>query len=341
MPLSPSQYYLHLLLLRSSSQVSSPYPPCLLLTSLFPPPTPFITALHVVVGIEVGAYIIEMVANSLHTAILTERTRLHERQGLGLDAPVHSKVSNNALLLLVYLYNLRVVHHTLIVDIMHLLAGSFEKDTIDSNSGGSGGSSRSGGGRNNGNGKSSGGSGDSSSSSSKEVLPIGELEVELLIVIVDHCGPQLRADDPLGIKNAILKLNKRAAQSMTSSSSPSAAAASSSMGKSIGRTSVGSGTGLGVGSGLVSDAATSHMSGRLRFMMEAFADMKNNKSRRVQSANADVVKALRRWLGTIKNSLGASRSGADQCLRVTLADLLDAEKKGSCDSNAFMSTISI
>ena len=281
-----------------------------------------------VVGIEVGAYIIEMVANSLHTAILTERTRLHDRQGLGLDAPVHSKVSNNALLLLVYLYNLRVVHHTLIVDIMHLLAGSFEKDSTDSSSGGS-----SGGGRNSGSGKNSSSSGGDNSSSSKEVLAIGELEVELLIVIVDHCGPQLRADDPLGIKNAILKLNKRASLSVASSSSAAAASSSSSsMGKSVGRLGSGSGldlgSGLGSGSGSGSDASTSHMSGRLRFMIEAFADMKNNKSRRVQSANADVVKGLRRWLGTIKNSLGASRSGADQCLRVTLADLLDAEKKG-------------
>jgi nucleolar MIF4G domain-containing protein 1 len=63
-------------------------------------------------------------------------------------------------------------------------------------------------------------------------------------------------------------------------------------------------------------------------MLEAFADLKNNKSRRSQNANAEVVKSLRRWLGTIKNSSVGGRGTNHQCMRVTLADLIDADKKG-------------
>eukprot|EP01036_Dinobryon_divergens_P052613 gene52613-70341_t len=61
-------------------------------------------------------------------------------------------------------------------------------------------------------------------------------------------------------------------------------------------------------------------------MLEAFTDLKNNKSRRTQSSNADVVRQLRKWLGSIKSSLGCKNG--DLCLRVSLQDLLEAEKRG-------------
>jgi nucleolar MIF4G domain-containing protein 1 len=62
-------------------------------------------------------------------------------------------------------------------------------------------------------------------------------------------------------------------------------------------------------------------------MFEALTDLKNNKSRRIQTSNAEVVKHLRKWLGAIKTALGQKQSG-DTCLRVTLQDLLAAETKG-------------
>ena len=72
------------------------------------------------------------------------------------------------------------------------------------------------------------------------------------------------------------------------------------------------------------------MSNRLRFMFEALTDLKNNKSRRVQTANAEIVKRLRKWLGSIKTSLPRNSGAAtgDPCLRVSLRDLLDADKRG-------------
>lgn len=246
-----------------------------LMTSLIPIYAAMIAALHLAVGADVGAFIIESLATSLHKEIEKEREILQsESGGSGTDHKyITSKLSNNALLLLVYLYNLRVLHHTLIVDLMTLLAGSFQSTPSSSAP---------------------------SQTSVKDTgkglsgplvgVAIGELEVELLVCLVDHCGAQLRADDPIGLKTAITTLTRRSA--------------------------------------VQSDAQNAAGSTRLRFMLEALTDLRNNKSRRIQSANADVVKGLRHWLGTVKNSLGGGRAGIDLCLRVSLTDLLDAEKTG-------------
>ena len=165
-----------------------------MMTSLIPIYAAVVAALHFTVGSEVGAFIMESLANTLCNAVLDDRQLVEHHQAqpdAALVVPhVGSKVPNNALLLLVYMYNMRVVHHMLIVDIMNLLVGSFaslpgsQVPVVDAGN-----------------------------------LPLGELEVELLCCLVDHCGPLLRADDPLAVKNAILKLNKRAASLSSSSSS--------------------------------------------------------------------------------------------------------------------------
>ena len=256
--------------------------PSQLMVSLIPIYAAMIAALHVAVGADVGAFIIESLATSLHSAIEKERKLLTVSSSASSDKEhkyISSKLSNNALLLLVYLYNLRVLHHTLIVDIMTLLAGSFQnlpitKDTKDTKSSSSHPKSVE----------------EGACTGDASIVAIGELEVELLVCLVDHCGAQLRSDDPLGLKTAITTLNKRSA---------------------------------------VQSAATNAAgSTRLKFMLEALTDLRNNKSRRIQSANAEVVKGLRHWLGSVKNSIGGGRAGADLCLRVSLNDLLDAEKTG-------------
>lgn len=248
--------------------------PSQLMVSLIPIYAAMIAALHVAVGADVGAFIVESLATSLHTAIEKERKMLIVSSSGSADEHkyISSKLSNNALLLLVYLYNLRVLHHTLIVDLMTLLAGSFQNFPTTSSS-----------------------SHDkkveaAACSSGVSEVAIGELEVELLVCLVDHCGAQLRSDDPLGLKTAITTLNKRSA--------------------------------------VQSAAGNAAGSTRLKFMLEALTDLRNNKSRRIQSANAEVVKGLRHWLGSVKNCIGGGRAGADLCLRVSLNDLLDAEKTG-------------
>lgn len=61
-------------------------------------------------------------------------------------------------------------------------------------------------------------------------------------------------------------------------------------------------------------------------MMDTLADLRNNKSKRTQAANIEVVKAQRKWIGSIKSALG-SKSG-DLCLRVSVQDLLEVDQKG-------------
>ena len=337
-----------------------------LMTSLIPIYAAMIAALHVAVGADVGAFLIETLATSLYTAIEKERaniqltnnnnikqnsniipsnnaTNMNNSNKNNVDNKyITSKSANNCLLLMVYLYNLRVLHHTLIVDIMTLLAGSFQNMPLigsdgnkitDNNKTMSASSS----GSNSGNGSNST---SSSSSSSASLVAIGELEIELLVCLINHCGAQLRADDPLSLKTAITTLNKRAALQSSDTGSGSVSGTGSGIGSGTGggsgagsgsngvRSSLGAGTGSGVGAGSGVGMGSGSGSSRLKFMLEALTDLRNNKSRRIQSANADIVKDLRHWLGSVKNSLGGGRAGADLCLRVSLKDLLDAENKG-------------
>ena len=313
--------------------------PSQLMTSLIPIYASMIAALHVAIGADVGAFIIETLATSLHNAIEKERTNLQSHSSTAdkklknsdeAHKYITSKLANNSLLLLVYLYNLRVLHHTLIVDIMTLLAGSFQNMPKSSSSSSSMSSSTLASEEIN--------NCDEALNSTTRLLAIGELEVELLVCLVDHCGAQLRSDDPIGLKSAITVLNKRAVlQSFSTENGISSSSGGSipivSRGGALGSRS-GSVSGLkaglvgsetGTGSNRVEGGVGST---RLRFMLEALTDLRNNKSRRIQSANADIVKDLRHWLGSIKNSLGGGRAGADLCLRVSLKDLLDADKSG-------------
>ena len=238
--------------------------PTQLMSSLIPIFSAIVAALHFTVGVEVGAFIVETLATSLHKAIqsATNNDKGNDRHSL-----ISDKLPSNSLLLLVYLYNLRVLHHTLIVDIMTFLT--------DAAAGGEGG----------GNGG------------------FTELRVELLEVLINHCGHSIRSDDPVSLKLVIATLTKRFSFLLEASGSDGS-----------------------------SDNVD--MSNRLRFMLEALTDLKNNKSRRIQTAHAEVVKRLRKWLGSLKTSLprkaGAAAAGVDSCLRVSLKDLLDADKRGRC-----------
>ena len=50
---------------------------------------------------------------------------------------------------------------------------------------------------------------------------------------------------------------------------------------------------------------SSGKSSRASYFVEAVTDIKNNKSRRVQSSHGDVSKTYRKWLGSIKTSMSA------------------------------------
>ena len=70
---------------------------------------------------------------------------------------------------------------------------------------------------------------------------------------------------------------------------------------------------------MIKNQSTHSDSSRAVYFMNAVTDFKNNKSRRVQNENGEVVKSFRKWLGSIKYSLG--NKVGDLSLRVTLDDL--------------------
>lgn len=260
--------------------------PTQIMTSLIPIYAAIVAALHCSVGIDVGAFMIESLTAVLHKSIAEATNNMTAINSISSNSSISSsgsksnsdvsligsKLPANALLLLVYLYNLRVLHHTLIVDIMNALADC-NQDTNSFNS-------------------------------ENEFV---ELKVELLECLINHCGVSIRSDDPSSLKNVINTLSKKlsnlSAVSNNSSTDDNMTTSGSSGGTS-----------------------------RLRFMFEALTDLKNNKSRRIQTTNSDVVKRLRKWLGTIKSSIQqhhtASASADSSCLRVSLQDLLRADSKG-------------
>ena len=81
----------------------------------------------------------EHLAVSLHKALTSDfasetGSSSSSSNGTRRNADAHDFISNklpsNALLILVYLYNLRVLHHTMIVDFMAILAGCMDSDTL-------------------------------------------------------------------------------------------------------------------------------------------------------------------------------------------------------------------
>uniref|UniRef100_A0A7S3MET0 MI domain-containing protein n=1 Tax=Spumella elongata TaxID=89044 RepID=A0A7S3MET0_9STRA len=234
--------------------------PTQVMGNLIPIYAAIVAALHCSISIDVGAYMVEnltaVLVKSIADATAATKAGTETSQSSGY---IGTKLPANALLLLVYLYNLRVLHHTLIVDIMNQLA---DCDPLNK------------------------------SASMGEFV---ELKVELLECLINHCGVSIRGDDPMSLKTVVNTLSKRLA------SMPS----------------------------LLEETEGDAGSSRLRFMFEALTDLKNNKSRRIQTTNAEAVKKLRKWLGAMKPILGQKQAGtSDPCLRVSLQDLLNAETKG-------------
>ena len=219
--------------------------PTQMMTSLIPVYASVVAALHFVVGIDIGAFIIEDLTNRLYRSI-DESKQNSALSKTGVSMLVGDKLPSNCLLLLSYFYNLRILHHQLILDILENLVSRIECSHVE------------------------------------------ELQAELLVCLVDHCGIQLRGDDPSGLRSIISSLSAKLGSS--------------------------------------SHQPAGDEGSRVRFLLESITDLKNNKSRRTQSVNAESIKKLRRWLGTVKTSFHC-KSG-DLCLRISLKDLLDAELHG-------------
>ncbi|KAL7545843.1 hypothetical protein ACHAWF_009192 [Thalassiosira exigua] len=126
-----------------------------------------------------------------------------------------------------------------------------------------------------------------------------EVDVEALLLVLSHCGRQLRSDDPSALKEIVLLVKERAQEAAD---------------------------GRG-GDGEGNDVADSS---RVQYMMDAIVELKNNKPRKQDATIREKTNVLKKCVGRVKSSAARSLSGkrSGSCLRVTLRDLLDAETKG-------------
>jgi len=124
----------------------------------------------------------------------------------------------------------------------------------------------------------------------------GEVDIEMLLLILRHSGRTLRSDDPLSLKDIVLLVQKRTFESNGGASLPSGS-----------------------------------VSSRVDFMVSAITDLKNNKKRKQDITYTVKTAKLRKMIGNIKIMVAASSSNvraSDSSLRITLSDILSAETNG-------------
>jgi nucleolar MIF4G domain-containing protein 1 len=119
------------------------------------------------------------------------------------------------------------------------------------------------------------------------------IDIESLLLILNHCGRALRSDDPLALKEIVLLVQKRALETRNNESSKIHA---------------------------------SHVD----YMMSSIMDLKNNKRQSKSTAYAEKTTRLRKILGQIKSIVALTNGGfrSESSLRLSLSDLLDAEVNG-------------
>jgi len=121
-----------------------------------------------------------------------------------------------------------------------------------------------------------------------------EIEIELLLLILSHCGRALRSDDPSALKEIVILVHKRSLEIQKDKDSARVAPPSS----------------------------------RVEYMVSAIMDLKNNKKRQKDTAYADKVSKIRKLLGQIKSSALRASSESSSSLRIGLDDILNVGTKG-------------
>lgn len=125
-----------------------------------------------------------------------------------------------------------------------------------------------------------------------------EVNVELLLLILQHAGYQLRSDDPSAMKEMVLLVQQRHLELSCHDAS-----------------------------------TTNSPSGRRQYLLSAIADIKNNKkNNKYQQQHTEKLVRYRKFLGRMKVSSGITNSSSSStsttCLRVTLKDILDIPTAG-------------
>jgi len=124
------------------------------------------------------------------------------------------------------------------------------------------------------------------------IANFGEVDVEMLLLILSHSGRALRSDDPSSLKEIVLAVQKRALEGQSKNCSNQS---------------------------------------RVDYMVSAMMDLKNNKRRKQDVVYSERTAKLRKMVGKIKCMVVSSSSNvraSDSSLRITLKDILNADTNG-------------
>eukprot|EP00124_Ichthyophonus_hoferi_P002299 Ihof_evm2s151 gene=Ihof_evmTU2s151 len=188
-----------------------------------------LTALHNIIGMEVGAYFLQTV------------TEKFEKFYNGMSGPEDKRCSN-LMAVLGHLYNFKVIYSGLIFDYVRRFVQSFK-----------------------------------------------EADVEMLLLLLQNVGTQLRNDDPTAIKDIVLEVQEQAK----------------------------------------AHPELMKPGSRGKFMVETMTDVKNNKERKGRLGGDDtshLLGSLKNLLGDLKRQ--KTSSGGEATLRVSLKDILNAKDRG-------------
>jgi len=123
------------------------------------------------------------------------------------------------------------------------------------------------------------------------VASFKEVDIEALLLILSHCGQQLRSDDPSALKEIVIMVKDQAQKPRDDDQADSS---------------------------------------RINFMLDTVMSLKNNKPGKQQAVIREKTIQLKKVVGRIKTAAPSSLKGkkSGSCLRVSLQDILDAETKG-------------
>ena len=136
-----------------------------------------------------------------------------------------------------------------------------------------------------------------------------EIDVEVLLLILQHAGKELRSDDPSALRDIVVLVNERALGFFNSESNCTENQAGKNKEK---------------------------ICTRVKFMMDAMVDLKNNNNKRLLGKNSNLLhaeekmKTYRKTLGRIKSNLKSTLGGVSDggSLQICLQDIMDIPTKG-------------
>lgn len=150
------------------------------ISSFIPLQMVIVTAIYICHGQDIGNGFIEKTLARLWETLNTQNPRFPNTQNLKSgDADESNKSSHNCLLMVVYLYNYKILHHTLIMDLLLALLSPGTSPFVD-----------------------------------MDLLD----RIELIEVILHHAGSTLRVDDPLNVLTVTNTLKSLASTTTTASS---------------------------------------------------------------------------------------------------------------------------